>query len=124
MLDELLKALYPYAKLAQGKGANLWGAGHTINTSSAPYKVMCAGLKGPNPDLKKDPTVEPTILIQHVLGEIQAPPGHDVVAFPMRDENGKAISNIPDDSWFTLAPGMTFDPENPVCPKCGQPFVL
>lgn len=124
LVDNLLKLFASQAQQAQGSGAQPWGSGHTINTSGGPHVVKCAGKEGPNPDLATDPTVEPTIFIQHKLGELQAPPGHDIIAFPLRDENGVAISNIPDDAWFTPEPGVTLDPNNLVCPFCGQPPVM
>lgn len=126
MLDELLKTLAPQAYKSQGINSRNWGSGYVINTSGGPHEIKCSGLIGPNPRFVEDAAFNPPaeILIQHLLGRLQAPPGHDAIAFPMRDEKGVAISNIPDDAWFTLEPDMTFDPNNPVCPKCGQPFVL
>lgn len=126
MMDALLKAMAPAAYAAQGgkRGGQPWGSGYTLSGSPAhPFVVKCAGTLQPNPEFLADPQAPAEILVRHDLAYLVPPEGHAVIALPLRDDTGKAISNEPDDSCLTLAPGVTLDPNNPICPTCGQPPV-
>lgn len=125
MMDALLKAMSPAAIKAQGKGKQPWGSGHTLSgTAEFPFVVKCAGTMQPNPDYDStNPDSPQEILVQHDLAKLVPPEGHTIIAFPLRDDAGNAISNEPDDSCLTLVPGVTLDPNNPICPTCGQPPV-
>lgn len=104
-VDAILKVLS-----SQSKG------GTGLDTSSHPYVVRCQGDPDPvNPDAR---------INQHVIGWMSAPPGETLIAFPTRDANGVATSNEPKDENFALAPYMTFNPANPVCPTCGKALAL
>lgn len=106
-VDAILKVLAPQLKGGTG-----------LNTSGHPYVVRCQGDPDPNP-LNPDGRIN-----QHVIGWLSAPPGEVLIAFPTRDANGVATSNEPNDENFALAPYMTFDPTNPVCPTCGKALAL
>lgn len=94
------------------------GHGHTLNDGQ---QVRCTGRMGPNPRLEEDAAFDPPaeVLIQHVLGRF--------VVDPEAKARGVlviAVGNESHDGEFVLADGATFDPDNPVCSECGQPFTL
>ena len=114
MLDAILKALAP---LAQAINKQPWGSGYSLSCSvTAPYVLRCAG--------DPDPINIGGRINQHVLGWLVPTPGHDTIAFPLRDANGVALSNEPDDTCFSPAPRIVLDPKNMVCPFCGKALAL
>lgn len=115
MLRDLLATLGPQVADDQ----HPLGAGFLIHGGSV---LKCAGKMGPNPDLTIDPTVEPEILIQHVIGVFSG--GLDDV-YPIPHPDMPDSNPEVNDSVFTLDPAQSeLDPTNPVCCVCGSAINL
>lgn len=57
---------------------------------------------------------------RHLLGTFVVDPDHKA-KYP---DAAICVGNDPLQGLFVLADGATFDPSNPVCSACGQPFQL
>lgn len=115
MLRELLKTLGQQVSDGQHPG----GAGYGL---SGGFVLKCVGKMGPNPDLAIDATVEPEILIRHVIGTFSGGPDdvHPIPHPDMPDSNPEV-----NDSVFTLDPEQEgLDPLDPVCQVCGSAINL
>jgi|SRR5579872_1306932 len=77
------------------------------------FQVKCRGLMAPNPDLATDPTVEPEILIRHVIATLDDHlPGAQAHAW-----NNEEFT---DDLWIIDPSQTSIDWTNPTCRICGQ----